>query len=71
MKDALVDGAVAKKTGHDAIVIVGRASEPSVLVIDDSRVELQPAADLVGQTCGETEQLLKVLTSRCSGQLLR
>src|SRR5579885_3551630 len=32
-----------KKTGHDAMVIVGRATEASVLVIDDGRVELQPA----------------------------
>src|SRR5262249_27604242 len=48
-----------KKTGHDAIVIVGRASQPSVLVIDDGRIELQRASDLLGQTCGDTEKLLK------------
>jgi aldehyde:ferredoxin oxidoreductase len=48
-----------KKTGHDAIVIVGRAKEPSVLLIDDGQVELQPANELIGQPCGETERLLK------------
>lgn len=48
-----------KKTGHDAVVIVGRASEPSVLVIDNNHVELQPAQELVGHTCPTTEHLLK------------
>lgn len=48
-----------KKTGFDAIVIVGRAREPSVIVIDDGQVELQPANELVGQTCSETERLLQ------------
>lgn len=39
-----------KKTGHDAIVLVGRAAEPTVLLIDDDRVTLEPAADLAGLT---------------------
>jgi aldehyde:ferredoxin oxidoreductase len=37
-----------KKTGHDAIVLVGKAREPSVLVIDDDRVSIEPAGDLWG-----------------------
>jgi aldehyde:ferredoxin oxidoreductase len=48
-----------KKTAHDAIVIVGRAEQPSVLVIDDGCVRLEPAGDLAGRSCGETEELLK------------
>ena len=32
-----------KKTGHDAIVLVGRAERPSILVIDDANVRLEPA----------------------------
>ena len=39
-----------KKTGHDAIVIVGRATKLSILVIDDGAVRLEPADDLVGVT---------------------
>ena len=37
-----------KKTGHDAIVLVGRAAEPSILVIDDQGTRLQPAGPLWG-----------------------
>src|SRR5262249_40142122 len=48
-----------KKTGQDAIVIVGRATQPSVLVIDDRKVRLEPATDLVGLTCGAAESRLK------------
>ena len=50
---------VGKKTGHDAIVIVGRAPEPSVLVIENGHVKLEPADDVAGQACGKTEQILK------------
>src|SRR5207249_4300433 len=48
-----------KKTGHDAIVLVGRAPELSVLIIDDGEVRLEAVADLAGRSCGETERLLK------------
>src|SRR5271166_6894536 len=34
----------AKKAGCDALVIVGACSGPSVLVIEDGRVEVRPAA---------------------------
>ncbi|MCI0332398.1 MAG: aldehyde ferredoxin oxidoreductase family protein [Planctomycetes bacterium] len=37
-----------KKTGHDAIVLVGKAPRPSVLVIDDENVSLEPADELWG-----------------------
>lgn len=48
-----------KKAGCDAIVIVGRAERPSLLVIDDGRVRLEPADELWGQTVGRTETLLR------------
>src|ERR1700681_2947617 len=48
-----------KKTGHDAIVLKGRAERLSVLVIDDDRVRVEPATDFAGKTCSETEELLK------------
>src|SRR5437588_9490403 len=59
LNDSLASSGFAiagKKTGHDAIVIIGRAERLSVLVIDDDGVRLDPAADLSGLNCGETEQ---------------
>ena len=47
-----------KKTGHDAIVITGRARTLSVLVIDDGQARLEPADGLAGKTCSQTEQIL-------------
>ena len=49
----------AKKTGCDALVIVGRAQVPSILVIDDGIVCVQPAGDLWGTTCDEAQSKLK------------
>src|SRR5712692_6559197 len=43
----------AKKAGCDAIVLVGACAGPCLLVIDDGRVSLQPAADLWGQLVDE------------------
>ena len=48
-----------KRCGCDAIVIVGRAPELSVLVIDDKSVRLEPATEYRGATCQETESQLK------------
>src|SRR6188768_2041383 len=50
---------VGKRTGADAIIIVGRAAELSVLVIDDSQVRFEPASDVRGQSCPSTEQTLR------------
>jgi len=48
-----------KGCGCDAIVIVGRASELSVLIIDDGHVRLEAASEYRGATCGETEHRLR------------
>ncbi len=50
-----------KRCGCDAIVIVGRAPELSVLVIDDdgTQARLESAADFRGATCRETESRLR------------
>jgi aldehyde:ferredoxin oxidoreductase len=53
-----------KACGCDAIVIVGRAPELSVLVIDgtngdETNVRLEPATEYRGATCRETEAGLK------------
>src|SRR5262245_11392703 len=38
----------AKRAGFDALVLVGACAEPSVLVIDDDRIEVQSAGELWG-----------------------
>lgn len=48
-----------KKTGHDAIVLVGRAEKLSVLVIDDDRVRLESADDVAGLSNCETQDRLR------------
>ena len=48
-----------KQCGCDALVIVGRARELSVLIIDDGHVRLEAAADLEGKTCPSAEASLK------------
>lgn len=54
-----------KKTGHDAIVLVGKAPEPSILVIDDRQVRLESGQEYIGLTTRETERLL---TERFGGE---
>src|SRR5215216_2516452 len=48
-----------KRCGCDAIVVVGRASTLSVLVIDEGDVRLVPADDIRGDACAEAEETLR------------
>ena len=48
-----------KRTGCDALMIVGRAAELSVLVIDGGKVHLEAATGLAGKTCQDTEDALR------------
>ena len=48
-----------KRCGGDAIVIVGRAPELSVLIIDEGKVRVEPAGEHRGATCRATEAALK------------
>src|SRR6186713_3027829 len=48
-----------KRTGCDALVIVGRAPTLSVLVIDDGDVRVESADDVRGETCAVTEERLR------------
>jgi aldehyde:ferredoxin oxidoreductase len=48
-----------KACGCDAIVLVRRAAELSVLVIDESGIRIEPATEYRGATCRETEAGLK------------
>lgn len=60
--DALASSGFAisgKATGHDAIVIAGIADEPSIVIVDDGAVRLEPAGDLWGMSTTETESALR------------
>ncbi|HJU42279.1 MAG TPA: aldehyde ferredoxin oxidoreductase family protein [Vicinamibacterales bacterium] len=62
INDALASSGFAiagKSCGCDAIVIVGRAPELSVLVIDDGEVRVESAADCVGATSQTTDLLVR------------
>jgi aldehyde:ferredoxin oxidoreductase len=48
-----------KQCGADALMIVGRAPELSVLVIDDGSVHLEPAGEFHGMTCRDAEAALR------------
>jgi len=48
-----------KRCGCDAIMIVGRAPEMSVLIIDEAGVRLEPATEYRGTTCRATETGLR------------
>ena len=48
-----------KKTGYDALVLSGRCSEPTLLSIEDGRVEFLDAKSLMGLSTSATEQAVK------------
>jgi len=52
------------KTGCDAMLITGRAERPSILVVDDEQVRLEPAGDLWGLPIPETELALQTRFGR-------
>jgi len=62
INDSLASSALAlagKRCGADAIVIVGRAAVPSVLVIDDEECRIEPAEDVWGLSCPATAAQLQ------------
>lgn len=62
LNDSLASSAFAlagKRTGHDAIVVRGRAASPSILVIEEDEVRLEAADDVWGKTCEQATRLLK------------
>jgi aldehyde:ferredoxin oxidoreductase len=48
-----------KRCGADALVVIGRAPAPSILVVDDGAIRLEPAAAVLGAACDATEQALR------------
>jgi len=62
LTDALASSQFAiagKLTGHDAIVVRGRAAELSVLLVDGSGVRLEPAPELAGMSAAAAETAVK------------
>ena len=62
LTDALASSQFAiagKLTGHDAIVIDGRAPELSVLLVDGDGIRLIGAAPLAGLTAADTDRQLR------------
>jgi aldehyde:ferredoxin oxidoreductase len=47
-----------KQAGCDALLVTGRAASPSILVIDQDQVRLEPADSLWGTTCSEAQRQL-------------
>lgn len=48
-----------KQCGCDAMVVVGRARTPSVLIVNDGNVRVEAAGELVDESCGVTEDTLR------------
>src|SRR3712207_5952194 len=62
LTDALASSHFAiagKLTGHDAIVVQGRAAELSVLLVDAAGVRLEPAPELVGASAAAAETAVR------------
>jgi aldehyde:ferredoxin oxidoreductase len=62
LTDALASSQFAiagKLTGHDAIVITGRAAAPAVLLIDADGARLRDAADLAGLAAADADAKLR------------
>jgi len=52
-------GTSLKKAGYDVIIIEGKASQPSFLLISDGKVSIKDASDIWGMTTEETEESIQ------------
>jgi len=52
-------GAEIKWAGFDAVVISGKAKEPSYLMVGDDKIEILPAGDLWGKDTWKTEEMIQ------------
>ena len=60
--DSLVSSAFAlagKRAAGDALLLTGRARQPSLLLVDDGKCRLEPAGDLWGLSVTATERALQ------------
>ena len=53
-----------KKTGHDALIIIGRCENPTLLSVIDGRVKFIDATDLLGLSTSDTEMTIKTRLGR-------
>ncbi|MGD8505679.1 MAG: aldehyde ferredoxin oxidoreductase family protein [Candidatus Bathyarchaeota archaeon] len=58
-----------RRAGYDAIVIEGKAENPSLLLVEDETTEILPAEDLWGQGTFETEKKVKQEYGKTAGVL--
>ncbi len=62
LAESIMGGSIGmelRHAGYDALEIVGKASSPSYILIDDDKIEINDAADLWGKDTRETPELLK------------
>ena len=52
-------GKALRMAGYDALIIEGRAKEPSYLLINDDKIEIRPATKLKGKTNSEKVRTIK------------
>jgi len=52
-------GIELKRTGHDAIIVYGKADKPVYIVVDDDRVEIKDASHLWGRDAYEAHDAIK------------
>ncbi len=67
--DSNSGGSVAKQlrqAGYDALLVKGRAASPSVLVVQDDQVALEPAGELWGKEIPETFDALRIRYGKTS-----
>ncbi|MFH1475515.1 MAG: aldehyde ferredoxin oxidoreductase N-terminal domain-containing protein, partial [Chloroflexota bacterium] len=58
-----------RKAGYDALIVEGRADRPTMLVIDDDRVEFLPADEVWGKGTIETNDWIYARYSKGAGVL--
>ncbi|WP_031515432.1 aldehyde ferredoxin oxidoreductase family protein [Desulfofalx alkaliphila] len=52
-------GREIKQAGYDALIVEGKAAEPVYILIDDDKVEICSAANLVGKDTFDTHEILR------------
>lgn len=60
-------GPKLRRTGYDAVFVLGEAEEPVYLLVEEDRVEIKPAAHLWGMDTYKTEEVLKSIHGAKSG----
>jgi len=58
-----------RKAGYDALIVEGRAASPTMLVVDDDRVEFLPADEVWGKGTIETNEWIYARYSKGAGVL--